>query len=558
MIRTLYYRRRTVHLPKIVVGTPELWTQTIAVSGKDNYNGLCTWSLCSRFIAAQTGKAVEIRNQLTLELITILQPTETIPHLTGPLAYSPDGRSIACASDAAIMVWDIQTGGVAKEIKCSPNNISLLWSQDGRTICTIDSKDQATFIVHVYDVSSGTASSPGKFESGDIPHLWTDDESFRVMTTVRDRHNHNIIDIFKVGSALTRIQSLSPRLSNAKIGSFSPATLRISTSTGNILRIFDIRNSQCLLEKTRHFVSHCFSSDGNYFAASWEGVVYVWKYACKWYTLLMEFGCQGLSNSLRFSPTSSSILGYSGDILRVWRLHEFPTAFETRRQYVGLSRSGNRVAAAHEDEKAVTIIDSLPAQTPPQIINTGVGIQGLVLTGNVLLVAGSNKLAAWLLTEEGLVDGVIGDRMVGHSDSIWAVPLPLPRGDSWMFSVEGQAGVIKQGGDLLHVYRTDTGEVLHPTQALQHFGGRWYHPTETLRGQDYLCYHDLSQSNTPPKDSWQISRAALREGWVKDPEGRHRLWMPVEWRTDWDPADWRHDVTTQFSRLGGRSVIIKF
>ena len=69
---------------------------------------------------------MEIRNQLTLELITTLHPTETIPHLKGPLAYSPDGRSIACTSDTAIIIWDVQTGGVAKEIKCSANSVSLV------------------------------------------------------------------------------------------------------------------------------------------------------------------------------------------------------------------------------------------------------------------------------------------------------------------------------------------------------------------------------------------------------------------------------------------------
>ena len=560
-IRTLYYRRRTTYLPKIVVGTPELWTQTIAISGKDHYDGLCTWSPCGRLVAAQTAKAVEIRNQLTLELITILQPTETIPRLTGPLAYSPDGRSIACASDTAIVIWDIQTGGVAKEIECSPHNISLLWSSDGQTICTIDSEDRVTFIVHTYNVSSGTASSPGKFESGDNPHLWTDEESFWVMATVRGRYNHNTIDILKVGSTLSKTRSsIFPPSEHfeSRIKSFSPTTHRVSISNGPILRIFDIRDSQCLSEKMGHFLSHCFSSDGSYFAASREGGVYIWKYAFKWYTLLMDFRCQGLSNSLRFSPTPSSILGYSGDILQMWRLHELPIAFKTRRLYVGLSHSGTRVAVAHEEEKAVTIIDSLLAQTPPQIIDTDVAILGLVLTGNVLLVAGSNKLTAWLLTGEGLVDGIIGGRRVGYSDSIWTVPLSLPRGDSWMFSVEGQVGVIKQDGDALHVYRTDTGKVLHPIQALQHFSSRWYDPTETLCGQDYLCYHNLPQRNAPPKDSWEISRATLRKGWVKDAEGKHRLWVPVEWRADWDPADWRHDVTTQFSHLGGRSVIIKF
>jgi Tol biopolymer transport system component len=189
---------------------------------------------------------VEIRNQLTLELITTLQPAETIRHLVGPLAYSPDGRSIACASDTAIIIWDIQTGGVAKEIECSSNNISLVWSSDGRTLCTINSGDGGTFIVHMYDVSSGTTSSPGTLESGDHPHLWTDDGSFWVMTTARNRYpDNNTIDVFKVGSTLTKIESFTfpPSLhSEAKITSFSPTTHHISISDGNTLQIFDIRN----------------------------------------------------------------------------------------------------------------------------------------------------------------------------------------------------------------------------------------------------------------------------------------------------------------------------
>jgi hypothetical protein len=126
------------------------------------------------------------------------------------------------------------------------------------------------------------------------------------------------------------------------------------------------------------------------------------------------------------------------------------------------------------------------------------------------------------------VDGVIGDEVVGINDSIWTY-----RGhrSPWMFRVEGQVGVIKLDGDALYVYHTETGEVLHPTRAPQHSSGRWHNLSESHCGRDYLCYHNLSQCDTPPEDSWQTSRATVREGWVKDPEGKHRLWVPVEWRT---------------------------
>ena len=554
MFRKLYYHRRIDRSPKVVVGIPDSWDRTIAAHRKDHYYKLCTWSPCGRFVAAQTTKAVEIRNQLTLEPITILQRTETVPYLTGPLAYSPDGRSIACASDAAIIIWDIQTGGVAKEIKCNADNMSLVWSSDGGTLCTIDSEDQVTFAVRMYAVSSGTTSFLGTFQSGDNPHLWADNESFWVMMTVGNGHPIGSIDILRVGSTLTKIQSFSPRLPNAKIGSFSPATHRISISTNLTLRILDIRGSgNYLLDRTGRFLSHCFSSDGSLFAASLEDAIHIWKYDSGHYTPRWELRCRG-SNFPQFSPTMSSILSHSRDILQVWHLHDPPTTSETYRQHcVGLSRSGTRVATANRWESTITITDTL-AQTPPQFIDTNMAIDGLVLTGNVLLVAGLGELVAWLLTEEGLVDGAIGVRRVGRSDSIWTMPQSK---HAWAFRVKGQVGIIAQNGVISHVYHTETGEVLHPTRAPPPCNHGW-HLTDTFCGRDYLRYYDFSQHNIPPKDRWQTSRSTLREGWVKDSEGKRRLWVPVEWRGDWDPQDWCHDITTQFSHLEGRAVLIKF
>ena len=157
IVRKLYYHRRIARSPKVVVGTPDSWGPTIAASGCYSF---CIWSPCGQFVAAQTEIFAEIRNQLTMELVTILHPTEAIPNLTGSLAYSPDGRFIACTSDTTIVIWDIQTGGVAEEIEIEYHGcgISLVWSSDGGTICIIGSKAGVDFVVHTYDISSGTIS----------------------------------------------------------------------------------------------------------------------------------------------------------------------------------------------------------------------------------------------------------------------------------------------------------------------------------------------------------------------------------------------------------------
>ena len=562
IVRRLYHYRHITRSPEVVIGTSDLWDQGVAVSSKNNYSGPCTWSPCGQFVAARTEGVVEIRNQLTLEQITILHPPGMIADFKeGPLGYSPDGRFIAYAPrTAGIMVWDIQTGGVAKEIKHSVENDSLVWSSDGGTICAIGSdegtirvtrSDEGTIcaigwghpsavFVHTYDISSGTISSPGTLKSNGKPYLWVDDESFWIMTM---RNGGNGIDIFEVGPTLARIRSFdfSPILI-ARIGSFSPTTHRVCISSSDQFRIFDIQNSNLLLDATHDYNSQCFSSDGSLFAASRDSVR-IWEYTSGRYVPWREFQYQDSATSLQFSPTQSSILHRSRGILRVWRLHELPATPKThRQQLVGLSRSGTHVATAYELENTVTIID-LVGRSPPQFIDTDVEIQGLILRGNVLVVGGARETVAWLLTEEGLVDGVVGDRRVVRSDSIWTTS--QHKGPSRFLDWD-QIGILVLHTNAWYIYDTETGEVLDPTQiAEDDYGFRSY-------------YNNTPQRNTPPEDRWQTSRGTLLEGWVKDAEGKHRMWVPVEWRDGWNLAGWHHDATTQFSYIEGRFVLVKF
>ena len=564
-VRKLYYNRchGTTRLPRVVIGTTDSWDPTMLLSGEDDYR-FCAWSPCGQFVAAQTDNAVEIRNQLTFELLTTLQPTETTHRLTGPLAYSPDGRSLACASVAAIVIWDIQTGGMAKEIQCGSKSISLVWSLDGSTIGTFG-YHQETAIMHTYYVAGGTTLSAEALDSGDNLHLWTHGDSFRIMTAAPYRRDRATIDIeiFEVGASLTKIHSFRitvPErnfMQSPEIRCFSPATNCVSISAGRALRVLDIRDSNCALEEMGHFFSHRFSSDGSLFAASKENGIRIWKYTSGHYTLWREFWRQDWHKySFQLSPTLSSILGHSKNLLNAWSLHDLPTTPKThRQQYTGLSRSGNRIAIAHEFQRTITIADP-QSQFPPQFIDTGVEIEGLVVTGNILLVVGSEKVVAWRLTEEGAVDGVAGDGRADQSDSIWTVL--LPRLELWMFSVEGRLGMMKADGDVSTIYDTETGEVLDPVSETRHFSSPWHYFKEELHGWHYLHCHNMSRSGVHPEGGWQTSYRTLQEGWIKDPEGRCRLWVPADWRSSWDCADWLQDITTQFSIIGGKPVIVKF
>ena len=168
-------------------------------------------------------------------------------------------------------------------------------------------------------------------------------------------------------------------------------------------------------------------------------------------------------------------------------------------------------------------------------------------------------VAAWLLTEEGTVDGVLGDRVADCGDSIWTLPV-----SHWTlraeFKAEGDFGFIAPDGSLskYFIYHMKTGELLQPDLIPQHSNTPWRHFDGPSRGRDYLSFYNLSQNNVPPDSGLRTSSITMCEEWVKDPEGRHRLWVPIKWRTSWDLADWCYDMAVQWSMISGRSVFVKF
>ena len=543
------------------------------------------------------GNTVEIRNQLTFELLTTLQPTETAPPLTGPLAYSPDGRSLACGSNTAIVIWDIQTGGVAREIMSRAHTISLLWLSDGGSIGTLErlypySAYTGTHLC-TYDVASDTLMFAETINSSHKPYLWAYEESFRVMMIERYTNHGAKIQIqirvkdVEVRSLLTTIHTFSITAwtqddgistdctPGSEIISFSPTTSHISVSTDCALRIFQDCANPLLLEEKGRFLSPCFSSDGRLFAASKGNDIYVWKYpddyGIKRYGRWREFRCQDWIDSSQFSPTPSSFLSHSSNILQVWRLNDtFTNPKHHPPQYAALSPSGSRAATALSFGRTVAIIYP-NLRSISQLIETGVWIEGLLLTSNVLLVIGSGQVVAWLVTEEGLASGAFDDRTLNYDDRIWAILLrpstpnnatsmaspPQPKLEL-TFRVEGQMGVIEHESAGLFLYHTTTGELLQPARTPLRLSGPGLDISGGLCGRHHPYCHNLPQRDIPLEGSWRPSETALKEGWVKDPEGRHRLWLNVGWRKTWDLADWCHDITTQFSIVGPQPVIVKF
>ena len=164
------------HTPQVVCGIPKSWDHpTIINCNHQSY----TWSPCGQFILVSTLTSVEIFDSLTLEKQSSLQlpkPTDSYYYLDHPpikLSYSPDGHSLVGFFHSAIIIWDIQTVGVVKEIKCSTCPTSLVWSFDGQTIGTVYEVKAKTWVVCAYDIDLRVKVSTGTLQSSLEPCLWS-------------------------------------------------------------------------------------------------------------------------------------------------------------------------------------------------------------------------------------------------------------------------------------------------------------------------------------------------------------------------------------------------
>ena len=571
----------------MVIGIPESWDPSTAVSTKHSSYLSSTWSPCSQFIAAVTEEAVEIRDGLTLKLLSTLQATKVTAKFRSGLAYSPDGQSLACCSDTAIIIWDAQTGGVVKKILCEVihSGLTLVWSLDGKRIGTLSWRALETYPVAIYDVTSGAILSSSTLQSRDGPFLWAHDRTFRAITTAGD-YDDRTVNILEIGSTTVGVESFPFRF-HPSLRAFSPTTYRVSISIvgGHIhdseLLILDIHNSEVLLQEAGSYWCLSFSPCGRLFAAFGGAYLRIWKYTSGRYTQWKEF--QQAEMPLGFSPALTSILGCTHNLLYVLHLDGSPTthgkgfATITHSQPLdAFSPDGTYIATGHCQKGTITITN-LHSQNPSpyQFIDTGLEISAMVLTGNVLLVKGSDKIVAWLLTEKGAVDGAFSNVRVNHHNSLWNISsqdsnpgLPallqqLPSGgpgyESYLeFSVRDQIAVVRHFGCVVCMYHTGTGEIVESAEALQDPERTWYHFHSPPQDGCDLYHHDSHRHIGLHKCDWPVSQTTLQGGWVKDPEGQHRLWLHTRWRAPESDVDWFDKVMTLRLRTSIDLLVVKF
>ena len=540
--------------------------------------------------------AMEIWDAMTIKPLCTFQSSGVITEFRRGVAYSPDCHSLASCSNKAIVIWDTQTGGEVTRVECKipSEGLELVWSLDGKIIGAISSRVSETFTVYTYNILMGKMMLSDTLQSKDKPCIWAHKEAFQIMTTTAWDSKGCKVNIFEAGHTLYKVKAFSLS-SFSSVGAFSPTTYQVSTcyqDTKNnyTLLVLDISNSEILLQEEGPYRYLNFSGDGNFFSASnvTGDHLFVWKYFSGHYVHWREF--QQIPAPIKFSPNSSLILSCAGSLLHV--LHtDFPPVTPAAKSVSTKSKNpkdayppgGGYIATTYRGDSTI-MITNLCSKTPSsQFIDTGLEIKEIILTGNVLLVKDHKTLVAWLLTKEGVVSGASGNGRADANDSLWTIssqdlvpPNPPSQGgnssfwarflnreqtevidDEYLeFSVgNGVATIFNRSTASIHTYHLETGEILKLDKVPQHPKRYdFYHPH---RDNCDLYHRDLAKQHKPPQGSWPVSQATLQDGWVKDPEGKCRLWLHPRWRGTENVADWFDDVTVLRIKNQSELIVIK-
>jgi len=550
-----------------VRGLPISWGPNFATTEHSDFIQTVAWSSCSRFIAVSLCDGAEVLDPVTLErLHTFTHPDSE----TGWLSFSPDSCSLTHIGDIdnVFTTWDLQTGGRISVIPSIPNTsfskfLSSTYSMDGKALAVAgfgSSGEPSDAVISIYNLISETHIYSHRVSEGRlIAQIWTHGEFLRFATL-----KSGSITIWEVGftseRALAEIESLpAPDDTGSEEHLFLPTPSRLAFTLDEAVLIWDARDSKFLL----NFAGDgrpsglSFSSGGHFFACRIACQVHLWKESPTGYVLHRKFVSM-LDLGPFLSPDGESIVTSESYNTQLWRTTDLinppysalPQPAEQTHFVLAFSPDKSFIATGRSRGNIATIIN-LKSGDPRLIVDTGMKICGLGVTGSTVIVVGEGKIITWNLPAADCVS----DARANIHDSVQTIVFNhLPPFSVWPRSASispdfNHLVITREEGRGLDIYDTSTGKHVAGATAdsvsrlwftrdgrevWDNYGG-W----EIIRGggSNVIGLEPLQRGHTPSGGHlWESSRghyATADGGWILDSREKQVLWLPHHWRVDW-------------------------
>ena len=546
---------------------------------------MAAWSPCNKFIAIDGfgSTKIDIVDAVTLKQLIAFNSPKCHEIGNRWLSFSPDSHLLTQFSDGEFTSWDLQTGGPVGTIPTADPfpccGISSTYSMDGKMVAVAYSRRLSNLpaVIITYNLLSRSHMYSYAVPRGRvIPPIWTHGECIRFAAV-----EPGSISIWEAGFSSIKIPTevkclpLPDEIHPSDDLLFLPTLSRIASRAQKKVLIWDAQDSKMLLDfKSWHQpLETTFSSDGRFFTFATGRELHVWRESPIGYALHQHLVFRSKDRSPTifmdefakplFSSNGEFIIAIQDSSISLW-----PTRSLILNPYSTLDQSVSRddflpafsldetlAAIIQPEEKTVTVLD-LESGDPRLVIDAGMRISCLRVTGSTLAVASGREVVAWDIRAR---DSTLRTKVYAN-DSVHTTTLRTP------FSMQlstttytslspdlSYVAVVNGGGGLpsdnLQIYDTWTGEHLTSATAdparFPHFtpGGRevwcaglfesvagWSITEESEHRPTEL--EPLEPNACPPGVfPWKSSRGyqVTDNGWVLSPTQKRLVWLPHHW-----------------------------
>ena len=517
-------------------------------------------------------------DHLHFRLMDAYWPVATIGEGTDSIVFTHQSlltlTPVSSTRLRSIVVWDIKTGAVIKDIMISVEGLRRIVFSGCYTVTLVTDYYK---VFRTYDALDGALLCEGeilpRFDRWLGAH-WGHGKSLRVVTSYAT-DGKLAIDIHQPQPSsippFTMVESfvVPPHFG---VFSFSPVSFHASFVTQTEITLLDVRSSETLLRteapQSLYLSPGRFSPDGGFFACgTLESEIHIWKNTPDGYMPWSGLKPRFPFDLFSFSPTATSILAWSTEGVQLLdnrtRVPLSNKATSNRHHgghLVAYSNDETWIVTARRGGDVVTVLGP-HLDAPQRSIKTAMRILDIWIVGNTVFTTDTGNLVGWDLEVGAIVHTAFGapvtEIAVTSADPNIAESFTLPTHCSWVAFTFNGTIFLYGVRDLWILYKhTMDCDVVDIRWSLHGCRLRF-----VLEGDvfEQFCARDVTLSEMVGQwrivDAPEESTEGVRSrdgplplhgcriqpgfGWIEDCGGRKVLWLPPNWRiAHWLDARW--------------------
>lgn len=351
------------------------------------------------------------------------------------VSFSFDGTFLVSGgSDGTIKLWDIQTGGIIKEVNVHMPGGSVSISADNTVIAS------STANRSIYLWGTGTDEC-GIIHSGSVH------------TIAFSPTNPQLLLSVSVGNIVQQLETsgncIGPPITGSHAAFSLDGTKIVSCYQGNVI-IINIDHGEVVAEfqspgPEEDLRSCCFSPDGNLVAASSNYIIYLWNITCPNPLLINTFiGHIGHISSLVFSSSFTLISTSMDNSIKFWEVPCFLGTVASEAESMPLIQTKARAVSLQTKDNLAFSIDSTGEVNIWNIITghckESISTQATGVTYADMQVISGRLIVVWVWDYEHKI-------FIWDAGKVRRIEMDRAGADTWSLRIS------EDGSSIFHLYQ---------------------------------------------------------------------------------------------------------